>query len=179
MNRTLAASVVLLSMISLSGCLKPADEVFIGTPDTGSGEIGRQELIRTMPQKGNIRDERRGKEMWFAYGAISGVNEPPANGVVTAHFLEDGTYILDVQVNIAAPEDGMFYEAWLKGSGAEAWISLGHLTSSLHVTRQTGSFESPLDLRNRLAVAVTLEKDGENPLPGGVVAEGVLKVTKR
>lgn len=178
MHRTLTASAILVSLLSLSGCLVAEQEISVGSPETGSGDTV-QVLIRAMPKKGDIRDERHGKETWFAYGAVGGVNETPANGVATAHFLEDGTYILDIQINIAAAGNGMFYEAWLKGSQPESWISVGRFASGLSASRQSVVFESSEDLRDRLTVAVTLEKNSENSLPSEVVAEGVLKVTKR
>ena len=179
MHRTLTASVVFLSLLSLSGCLIPKQQVSVDPPASGTGEISRQVLVRAMPQKGNIKDEMHGKEMWFAYGAVSGTNDTPANGVTTAHFLEDGTYLVDVQMNIRAPEKGSFYEGWLTGGEPASWISLGRFTKGAHEIRQVLSFETSQDLRNRLSVAITLEKDGRNPLPSEVVAEGMLKVTKR
>lgn len=176
MRRTLF---VLCLALVLSGCLRVTQEaptVTLG-PTTDSGAIGKQVLVRAMPN-GEVRDAQHGKEVWFAYGAVMGVDGAKANGVGTAHYLEDGTFVIGIQLNIAPPAEGTFYEGWLIGEGGDR-VSTGHFQQSLRETRQTLNFRTDMDLRKSLKIAVTSEKDDGNPAPGTAVAEGVLRVTKR
>ena len=177
MRRTI---LLLFSTALLAACLT-TERVSIGEKITNSGAVtGQQIFLRAMPTKGDVRDDVHGKELWFAYGAILGVNGTNANGVATAHFLQDETYVLGLQLNIVQPETGTFYEAWLVTGSAESWISLGHLTTSMPRTSlQTLRFSEKIDAREHLKIAVTSEKDDGNAAPGRVIAEGVLKVTKR
>ncbi len=169
----------ILFPLILSGCLRSHDVTL--SPPTASGDvIGKQVLVRGMPEKGNIRDDRHGRELWFAYGSVTGTSGTNANGVGNAHFLEDGTYVASIQLNIAPPKDGEFYEGWLmKGISPDNWISIGHLRQGGRESSQTLRFESSQDLRKQLNIAVTRELDDGNSSPGEVVAEGSLKVTKR
>ena len=132
-----------------------------------------------MPQKGNIKDEKHGKEIWFAYGAVTGANGVSANGIATAHFLEDKTYVIDVQMNMYAPERGTLYDVWLSNGDPKSPISIGHLTEGIRPTRQVLRFETTKDLRDRLTVAITTGKSSAHLVPGEVVATGLMKVTKR
>ena len=177
--RRILLSTVLIPLL-LCGCLKVQNRsgtLSIGEK-TESGTIGKQVLIRAMPSPGNIRDAQHGKETWFAYGAMLGANGTKANGVATAHFLEDGTYVLGIQLNILKPKDGTYYEAWLFGEGQEQ-ISVGHMLQGQKDVRQTLDYRGSRDLRPYLKIAITRQKDDGDPSPGELVAEGVLRVTKR
>ena len=162
----------------VAGCLKPSQELHIGSASESGSEVGKQVMIRAIPKKGNIRDERYGKEIWFAYGPVTGDSQP-ANGVATAHFLETGVYVLGMQINIAEPENGTFYEAWLVGISPQDRVSAGHLLVGSKKGREELRFESKTDLRKYAKLAITKEKDDGNPAPSEQVATGILKVTKR
>lgn len=142
--------------------------------------IGTQKVIRAMPTPGRMEDAKRGRELWFAYGAMEGTESTPANGVAKAHFFENQTFLHTVELNIAVPEKGSFYEGWLVQEGrAEDLISTGHLKNTFGDTRHHLIFETQRDLRDALKVVVTLERDDGDPSPGKVVGEGMLKVVER
>ena len=142
---------------------------------TGEQDIGKEEIIGAMPTNGEVRDPIHGREAWLAVGAIEGEEGTPANGVVTAHYFEDGTFILGMQVNIALPPDKSFYEAWLVPNDGNEWIPLGHLTSLHGDARHHVKFEAKEDYRKYLALAITLEKDDGNEDPSSQIAHALLK----
>lgn len=130
-----------------------------------------------LPQNGEIEYGTHGKEDWFAYGALTGVEGTPWNGVAQAHYFSDGRYLHTAQLNIEPAGDGYFYEGWIV-KGAEL-VSTGHLTSPFADTRHSLRFEDDADYRNYLKVVITLEPDDGNPAPAKHVAEGLMKVTER
>lgn len=167
-----------LATLSLAGCL-PTGSLRIEQP-TGTGDVvGKQEIIRAMPERGNVRDAVHGREVWFAYGAVTGVDGTNANGVATAHHFEDGMSALSLVLNIEDPREGEFYEAWLMSESGGAPISLGHLVFGGRKYRQTLRYRGDQDLRNYRRIVVSLEQDDGNPAQGQVKAEGFLKVTER
>lgn len=173
MKHTLALG--LLSMTLLAACAKnepQATTVDVDTP------IGSAVINTAMPQ-GEVAVPGHGKETGLAIGAISGLNDVPANGVASAHYFEDKSTIIGVQANIAVAEDGFFYEAWIAGETKDQWMSLGHMTNLFGDARHSTRFETPEDLQNRSRIVITRERDDGNPLPGEEVAEGILKPTKR
>ncbi|MBM3231478.1 hypothetical protein FJZ28_04095 [Candidatus Peregrinibacteria bacterium] len=143
----------------------------------------RDESLKTeqiqypMPQGGEVVYEGHGKEIWFAYGAMNGSKDTPANGVAQAHRFEDGRFLHTIQLNILPPEDGFFYEGWIL-SGADR-ISTGHLSNHFGDARHGLRFEANKDYSAYLTVLVTLEKDDGNSAPGKEVARGSMKVTQR
>ncbi|MEK7201617.1 MAG: anti-sigma factor [Patescibacteria group bacterium] len=140
--------------------------------------IGKEVFVTAMPIGGEVNDPDHGREAWLAVGPVEGTEGSPANGVVTAHYFEDGTFILGMQVNIAKPEDDFFYEAWLVQEG-ENDVSLGHLTNPSGDVRHQLHFQAEEDYRNRAAIAITREPDDGNPEPGTVVARAMLKKRQR
>ena len=132
-----------------------------------------------MPSAKGVVDQQHGKEVWFAFGAMSGSNDVPANGVTQAHYFEDGSYLHNLKVNIARSEDGFFYEGWVVSEDGKDWKSLGHLQSHFADARHGVQFRGTQDVRKYLNVRVTLEQDDGDPSPGKIVAEGRLKVTPR
>lgn len=171
---------LVLSSILLSACLRPSD-VSVDPGDGTGDSIREQVLVRAMPRrKEGINDERHGREVWFAYGAVIGTSGTEANGVATAHFLEDATYVIGIQLNIAPPAEGQFYEGWLmKGIDPGDWVSVGHFQQGNRESSQTLRLESSKDLRKYGEIAVSREADDGNPAPGTVVAQGSLRVTQR
>lgn len=155
-------------------------EVTVGDPATGTGSVvGEEVYIRALPGEGPIQDVLHGRELWFAYGALGGVNGAKANGVATAHYLQDGTYVLSLQLNIQNPDEGEFYEAWLFPEGGGAAQSAGHLVQGERDGRQILTFRSAVDLRRNLRIVISRENDDGNPAMGQRVTEGDLRVTKR
>lgn len=158
----------------LAGCFGKRERVSVGEEKT----IGVQEVQVAMPVNGKLVDPLHGEETWFAYGAITGKEGTPANGVIQAFFFGDGTFLYTMQINIEPAQDGSFYEAWLL-NGAGDRVSAGHLGNHFGDARHQLRFEESRDLRDHATVLVTLEKDDGNPEPGEAVAEGVLKETER
>jgi len=166
----------LIGLLLLTACGKPSENATVGTNE----EDWTEEHTVAMPTGGKIVDSVHGKEIWFAIAPVSGVNQEPANGVTQAHYFEDGSYLHNLKVNIAMNEDGFFYEGWVTNTDEKSeWMSLGHLNSHFGDVRHAVQFRGEVDLRDHLQVKVTREQDDGDPSPGIVVAEGILKVTKR
>lgn len=137
------------------------------------------EYKQTMPAGGNLVDESRGEEVWLAIGAVMGTKETPANGVAQAHYFDSGVYQQGLQVNINLPEDGTYFEGWVKNPTTGDMISTGKLNSLFGDVRHASQFEIKQDLRSYTSVIVTLEHDDGNPKPGTQVAEATLKQVNR
>ncbi|MCF7845020.1 MAG: anti-sigma factor [Kiritimatiellales bacterium] len=164
---------VLLPVVALSACSKK-----VTVEEEPS--IGEEVIQMVMPKDGKAVHPKFGKEEWFAFGAMSGVGETPANGVAQAYVFEDGSYALTMQLNIAPASDGTFYEAWLASEESDAPISAGHLGNFFGDARHQIKFESSEDFKSFLQVSVTLEQDDGDPLPSEqLVAQGQLRVIKR
>lgn len=158
----------ILMVLSACGSTKEAKEKTIGT----------EVFVTAMPVGGEVNDPEHGREVWLAVGPVEGTEENPANGVATAHYFEDGTFILGMQVNVAPAENNFFYEVWLLKEG-ENDVSLGHLTNPLGDVRHQLHFEAKEDYRDRMAIAITREPDDGNPEPGIVVARALLQKRQR
>ncbi len=162
----------LIGLLLLAACAKTPDAT-VGTNE----EDWTEKIEVAMPRGGQVVDEQHGKEIWFAIGAMTNSGDEPANGVTQTHYFEDGEYLHNLKLNIARPEDGVFYEGWVVKRND--WVSLGHLKSHFADARHAVQFRDQQDLREHLEVKVTRELDDGNPLPGEVIAEGLLKVTLR
>ena len=133
-----------------------------------------------MPTGGVVVDDRFGKEVWFAYGSINGEGDTSANGVLQAHYFEDGSYAQEMQLNIQRPEDGSFFEAWLINPDTGDLISAGHLHTMFGDVRHANQFTSDIDYRSYTIVHVTKELDDGDPKPSDIlVAKGTLKPVER
>jgi hypothetical protein len=153
----------------LAGCGK---EINVGEP------LGSETFRFNMPS-GAVQDLRFGKEVTFYYGAIAGTPSVPANGLGKIHIFEKGKSLFTLQVNIALPKDGYFYEGWLINSKTGERLSAGHLKSLFGDVRHNLDYQADQDLRAYTKVVITLEKDDGNPAPGMEVATGTLKELKR
>lgn len=140
--------------------------------------LGSESFRYNMPS-GNVQDLRFGKEVWFSYGAVAGTAQTPANGLAKIHVFEKGSSMHTIQVNIALPKNGSFYECWLLDPKSGARISTGHLKSLFGDVRHNLDFKADSDLRTYKQVIITLEKDDGNPAPGMEVATATLKELKR
>gem|GEM_PF-5819570 len=177
--RPLLPLFVLLLSACLSSTEKEKNTVSIGTQGaTGTGDITEELSVVTAMPSGTIVDPVHGKEIGLAYGPLSGTSLS-ANGVVSAHYLEDATTIVGLQLNIAVPQDGWFYEAWLEKDAHTPWISLGHLSNPLNDVRHSVRFVSKETLNSYRTVHITLEEDDGDSSPGTTVAGGILKATTR
>jgi len=166
----LALSVVL---IVISGCSK--EEVKVEDQP-----IGVEAYKYVMPKDGKVTHPVFGKERWFAYGAMGGVGETPANGVVQGQYFADGTFALTMQINIQLPEDGTFYEVWMLGEDQTDIVSAGHLANHFGDARHQLNFTSEEDLRLFPLLRVTLEADDGDPDPSQqLVAQGLLQPRRR
>jgi len=143
-----------------------------------SEPLGSETFRYNMPS-GNVQDLRFGKEVWFSYGAIAGTAQTPANGLAKIHVFEKGSSMHTIQLNVALPKEGYFYEGWLLNPKTNARISTGHLKSLFGDVRHNLDFKSDQDLRTYTQVIITLEKDDGNSGPGMDVAMATLKELKR
>ncbi len=119
-----------------------------------------------------------GREVLMAYGALAGTGGINANGVATAHYMQDKSTVIGMQLNVEVPAAGFFYEGWVESSTG-ARISLGHLTNPFNDVRHQLRTETPENLRNFTIVIITKEADDGDPEPSQAVATGILKQTRR
>lgn len=173
MRRSLLFIVGLAATVSLAAC-KASSAINIEQEQDGM----KVEFNTGMPQ-GGVRDEKHGKETFLSVGAVMGVDGTNANGVAFGHAFEDGSYMLTGQLNIALPEDGTFYQAWLKNPATGAMVEAGRPKPLYGDVRHSFRFESAEDLKGFSEVIVTLEQDDGNTEPGTIVAKGTLKTQKR
>lgn len=169
----------------LAACLKipqepgkETEKVSIGGAASASGDVLEIQTVVTGIPRGDIVVETHGKEVGLAYGAIAGTGETSANGIATAHYLEDGSTVIGVQVNIAAAQDGFFYEAWLSQTDTPQ-RSIGHLTNAMNDVRHSVRFEGTETHQKYKTVLITREADDGDPMPAEVIAIGILKPTSR
>ncbi|ALM09771.1 MAG TPA: hypothetical protein DEB30_05820 [Candidatus Peribacter riflensis] len=153
----------------LAGC---GGGVRVGEP------LGSDSFRYNMPS-GAVQDLRFGREVFFAYGAVAGTKQIPANGLAKTHVFEKGISLHTLQVNIALPKDGTFYESWLLNDKTDERISTGHLKSLFGDVRHNLDYQADRDLEDFSKVIITLEKDDGNSAPGTEVATGTLKELKR
>ena len=164
-----ALLLTLIAVLPLTACLDRRSK--------RAEELDTEQIQFPMPRGGEIELEGHGNEVWFAYGAMTGVEGFAANGVTQSHLFEDGHFVHSVNLNIEPAEDGYFYEGWLvKGSDI---ISTGHMSNYFGDSRHNLKFEADEDYTGHLKVVVTLEPDDGDPAPAGHVAQGKLKVTER
>lgn len=140
--------------------------------------MGSQTLVQVLPGQGPVDTPDHGTEQWFAITALTGLDGKPANGVAQAHYLEDGSFIVSIQLNIERAPDGSFYEGWVENE-AKQMVSLGHLRTPFGDVRHSLKFLGNEDLRSYGRVLVTLEKDDGNEGASEAVAEGTLLERKR
>lgn len=170
----------LLFLASLAAVLSACSG---GTPDEQHVTVkistgGTTQTVNTAMPTGVQTLPGHGQEVEMAYGAVSGVNRVVANGVANAHYLEDGSTTIGLQVNIEVPADGYFYEGWIEKADGSL-LSLGHLTNPFNDVRHSTRFQSEEDLRSATNIRITLEKDDGNPAAGTDVAAATLKPTSR
>ncbi|MDP7247679.1 MAG: hypothetical protein QF741_03590 [Candidatus Peribacteraceae bacterium] len=142
--------------------------------------IGEEAFRYLMPGKDGIVHPKHGKEVWFAYGAMSGTENTPANGVVQGYVYEDGTNIITMHLNVLPAREGSFYEAWFIGQGDTEPLPAGHLKNHFGDARHQLQYKTEDDIRKFEKVHVTLELDDGNPrMSEGLVAEGQLRHVNR
>ncbi len=145
-----------------------------------SSIIGEEAFRYAMPKNGKFVHPKHGEEKWFAYGAVQGVFDNPANGVVQAYKYEDGAFAVTMQLNIRPTLDNQFYEVWLSSEDSESLESIGHLNNYFGDSRHQLNFDSDIDFSDKLRVFVTKENDDSNPAPSAdLAAQGLLKPTRR
>lgn len=177
-------ALLISACLLLTACERPNGDpesvakVQLGGPKTATGDVQEIQTIITGIPSGDIVVEKHGREVSLAYGAVEGVSGTAANGVASAHYLEDGNTVIGAQINIAVAEDGFFYEAWL-ADGDTPLISLGHLRNSMNDTRHSVRFESSDNLKNYSKIIITREADDGDPTPSTFVAIAILKPTSR
>jgi len=141
-------------------------------------QLGSESFRYNIPS-GGVQDLRFGKEVFFSYGPIVGTATTPANGLSKVHVFEKGMSLHTLQVNIALPKDGYFYEGWLINPKTNERLSTGHLKSLFGDVRHNLDYQADRDLSAFTNVIITLEKDDGNSAPGTQVATGTLKELKR
>lgn len=164
-----------MAILTLAACIqKSTVEVGGSTGDSDLLEI--QTFQKPLPGE-EVRDEKRGKEVWFAIGAVSGVPGVAANGVADAHYFDSNIFLITTKLNIEMAEPETYYEAWLKKEDG-ALVSLGQLVSAQGDVRHSLTKEFTEDLRSASEIVITLEK-ADASTPGTIVAMGTLIARER
>lgn len=101
-------------------------------------------------------DERPNFEIWEANGAIESVSDRPANGIAQARYLNNGTYMLAIRLNIEPLPAGKDYEVWLQHPDNNKMKSLGTLKSASGDVRHIYEFKIKRDWREYTKLIVTL-----------------------
>lgn len=172
-------SVSIVAFALLSACSSGGTVTINNQSSSESGGvIGVQKMQMLMPTGKQLVDPTHGVEEGLAYGAVTGVSGVLANGVATAHYFQDGSTIIGVQVNIADAKDGMFYDAWLTSDGLQP-IDLGQLENSPGDVRHSLHFESKNNLQTYSKIVISLQQKGGGQTPGQTVASATLQATSR
>lgn len=169
------AAFILLSACSTGGTVSINNQ---SSSDSG-GVIGVQKLNVLMPAGKELVDPQHGKEMELAYGAVTGENGTLANGVATAHYFQDGSTNIGLQVNIADAKEGTYYDAWLESADGSQPINMGQLTAAAGDVRHSLTFDSKDNLSKYAKIIITLQQNGGSQTPGQTVASVTLQATSR
>lgn len=177
MYRRIARFAIIIPALLLAACGAPKP----ATVAVDDGVLQTDVITFPMPTGGTVEVQGHGEERFLAVGALEGLTKDrPANGVATMHVFEDSATIVGIQLNIAVPDDGFFYEAWAAKSDGVPAVSLGHLQNPFNDVRHSQRFEQNIDLEPYSMVIVTLEPDDGVPTPSTVIAaKGVLKAHTR
>lgn len=170
--------VLLLSLATgvLAGCAAESE------PAVRLGDDKKSVQVVTYMPVGELADPEHGVHTHFSYGAVTAAGALPVNGVASLLVFKDKTSVVGLQVNVALPAEGTFYEVWVHRpkDPPSAWISLGHLQSAVGDVRHALKSEVEQDLTNYAAIAITLESDDGNPAPSQTaIALATLKTAKR
>jgi hypothetical protein len=161
-----------LLLLVLLSCSQTPSSLKVTTP-TGDEPSG----VAFYPPSGTIRDEKHGRELRFAYGALSGTGGHAANGVATAHELQDGFLIIALQLNIAPAEEGYFYRAMIEADGVST--PMGNMTNSAGDARHSLRFEDRLVVAETARILILKQPDGQDIGSVSMVAQGVLRLARR
>lgn len=170
----------LSALTVLAACSEKASLTINTQSSSESGDlIGVQKMQMLMPTGKQLIDPVHGKEEGLAYGAITGEDGILANGVATAHYFEDKSTIIGVQVNIADAKEGTYYDAWLESPGGQQPIDLGQFENSPGDVRHSLHFESKDNLQTYTRIVISLQQTGGGSVPGQTVASTTLQATSR
>jgi hypothetical protein len=139
-------------------------------------DAGSEAFQFVMPNRGEVTDPVHGKEIWFAIGAIAGENKVAANGIAQVHYMEDGTSLVTLQMNIHQAVAGLEYHGYLVNSAGDR-VDIGTLDSFSGV-RHRLNYDAKRDLREYATVEIALNKTGSTEA-GTLQAKGTLSERKR
>lgn len=172
--RIRTTTLIACSLLVLAACGKGSGTVSV---DTNEKQIGSEVVKMVMKSGKTLVDPVHGKEVAFWYGAVSGVEGTPANGVAYTHKFEDGTYVHTLNLNIKPTEErGKVFVSWLMSTDStKPAVKVGELSSVLGDARHAVKYETKADLTTYTKVVVTLESTVNPTKPGKHVAEGDVK----
>ncbi len=133
----------------------------------------------TTKENGTTPDSQHGQETGIAITALNGTNGSLANGAATAFYYTDKGTAITIQLNIASATAGKHYIAWATDPTSEKTVSLGILESTGNDVRHSLRFDSKENLQTYTNIAISLQPIGGDSSEGPVVANGILKGTRR
>lgn len=167
--RSIPLTIITVIALSLAACGKET----VITPDKSATEKIQEYNKVTGNDLENSPTHGAMTQLW--YGALTGTESTPANGVGFLRQFEDDVFTGSLNLNIVPRTDGKLLIAWMAQSDGGNPIRVGELTSIVGDARHSLSFESTEDLSDKTVVVITLEADAESAAPGTRVAEGTLK----
>ncbi len=160
---------LLLTAALLSACGKEA------TLTVDPGKVVDIQEYNKVAKYGDKPDPVHGKEVYFAYGAMAGVNDTKANGVAYLSKFADEAVSMTVNLNIEQAPKGKKLLVWTADLSGGSALYRGSLTSIVGDTRHSLRFETTGDISMLLNVIITQEPDGSaHDQPGAAVAAGTL-----
>ncbi|MDD5054991.1 MAG: hypothetical protein PHZ00_01845 [Candidatus Peribacteraceae bacterium] len=167
------STIVAIITLSFAAC---GGKTVIKPDNTATGKIQEYNKVtgkdlETSPEHGTLA------HLW--YGALTGINDTPANGVGFLREFEDGVFTGSLNLNILPRKDGKRFIAWMAKPGGADPVRVGELTSIVGDSRHSLSFEVTEILSDRTVVLITLETTPEPASPGTRAAEGTLKEVER
>lgn len=162
----------MLCLLLLSAC---------GTSvSVGDGKVtGTHHFPQYLQKDGKAVHDQYGAEEWFAYGAVLGTGEIPANGVGKSYLFQNGMFVFTLAINIEEDPTGLAYVAWLESDDGEI-VRAGYASNPEGNARHFVNFDTHQDYRDYLKMIISLERRGGTEAePSNIVAEGMLTPYQR
>ena len=144
--------------------------LLVGAACLAIGLAGCGKQVSVAPRQGI-----HGKMTSLSYGALTGMNGTPANGVVFKRTFEDGYTVVAVNANILNQPKKTFIGWLADGAAQKHVVKLGELLSATGDARHGLQFEMKEPASDLMTVYVSSESSAAASTIGHIVAEAKLK----